>query len=183
MKNDPKEKRPSTATGAKKAAKPAAKPAAKKAAGEKTVKKEAAPKPGTAGKGGAKKSAAKGAASEKPAEGKAGPAGKAEAKPEAKAEARAEAKTDAGQRAKTPYMPQPTFSTFVLSLASSAMVQLGEVPHPETGETGLDLNLAKHTIDTIAMLREKTKGNLSPDENRLVEGLLYELRMKFVMKK
>ncbi len=85
-------------------------------------------------------------------------------------------------------LPQVTFSTFVLSLASSALVQLGEVPDPESGRTKdaptqSDLMTAKHTIDVLTMLRDKTRECLDPDESRLLEGLLYELRMKYVMKK
>lgn len=95
------------------------------------------------------------------------------------AEEAAECKDCGGQ----PCMPKPTFSTFVLSLASSALVQLGEVPDPATGGVGEDLALAKHSIDILSMLREKTEGRLDAEENRLLEGLLYELRMKFVMKK
>ena len=80
-------------------------------------------------------------------------------------------------------MPQVTFSTFILSLASSALVQLGEVPNPESGATEQDLVIAKHTIDILTMLEEKTKQCLDSDEARLLEGILYELRMKYVMKK
>lgn len=80
-------------------------------------------------------------------------------------------------------MPRVTFSTFILSLASSALVQLGEVANPETGKTNQDLLMAKHTIDILTLLQEKTKNNLDADESRLMDGLLYELRMKYVMKK
>ena len=72
-------------------------------------------------------------------------------------------------------MPQVTFS--------SALVQLGEVPNPESGATEQDLVIAKHTIDILTMLEEKTKQCLDSDEARLLEGILYELRMKYVMKK
>ena len=82
-----------------------------------------------------------------------------------------------------PCMPRPTFSTFVLSLASSALVQLGEVPDPSTGEQHEDTVLAKHTIDILSMLQDKVKNGLDAEETRLLDGLLYELRMKFVMKK
>jgi len=82
-----------------------------------------------------------------------------------------------------PCMPKPTFSTFVLSLASSALVQLGEVPDPSTGEQHEDTVLAKHTIDILSMLQDKVTNGLDAEETRLLEGLLYELRMKFVMKK
>jgi len=80
-------------------------------------------------------------------------------------------------------MPQPTFSTFILSLASSALVQLGEVPNPETGETAENLVLAKHTIDMLSMLHGKIdQQKLDEGEKRLMDGLLYELRMKYVVK-
>lgn len=79
-------------------------------------------------------------------------------------------------------LPQVTFSTFILSLASSALVQLGEVPNPETGAMEEDLALAKHSIDVLTMLAEKTKGCLDSDEARLMEEILYEVRMKYVMK-
>ena len=82
-----------------------------------------------------------------------------------------------------PCMPAPSFSTFVLSLASSALVQLGEVPDPSTGETREDIALAKHSIDLLSMLQDKIKNGLDAEETRLLEGLLYELRMKYVMKK
>lgn len=80
-------------------------------------------------------------------------------------------------------LPKVTFSTFVMSLASSALVQLGEVPEPETGAVALNLPVAKHTIDILNMLKEKTGNCLDPDEAKLLDGLLYELRMKYVMKK
>ncbi|MDL2266580.1 DUF1844 domain-containing protein [Desulfovibrio sp. OttesenSCG-928-G15] len=80
-------------------------------------------------------------------------------------------------------MPKPDFSTFVLSLASSALVQLGEVPDPASGRVNEDLVIAKHSIDILSMLQDKVKNGLTTDEARLLEGLLYELRMKFVMKK
>ncbi|MEG2140312.1 MAG: DUF1844 domain-containing protein [Bilophila sp.] len=80
-------------------------------------------------------------------------------------------------------MPQVTFSTFILSLASSALVQLGEVPNPETGLIEQDHVMAKHTIDILTMLESKTLHCLDSDEARLLDGMLYELRMKYVMKK
>ena len=76
-----------------------------------------------------------------------------------------------------------TFSTFILSLASSALVQLGEVPDPETGRMEQDLALARHNIDVLEMLRQKTERCLEEQERRLLESILYELRMKYVMKK
>ena len=78
-------------------------------------------------------------------------------------------------------MPQVTFSTFILSLASTALVQLGEVPNPETGQIEQNLALGKHTIDVLDMLRAKTKACLDNEEQRLLDGILYELRMKYVL--
>ena len=79
-------------------------------------------------------------------------------------------------------MPEVTFSTFVLSLTSSGLVQLGEVPDPETGESHENLLMAKHTIDVLSMLRTKTCGCLDDDEKKLLDALLYELKMKYVLK-
>ena len=80
-------------------------------------------------------------------------------------------------------MPKPTFSTFVLSLASSALVHLGEVPDPSTNRTSEDIALAKHSIDILTMLQDKIANGLDQDETRLLDGLLYELRMKYVGKR
>ena len=80
-------------------------------------------------------------------------------------------------------MPKPTFSTFVLSLASSALVHLGEVPDPSTNTTSEDIALAKHSIDILTMLQDKIANGLDQDETRLLDGLLYELRMKYVGKR
>jgi hypothetical protein len=83
--------------------------------------------------------------------------------------------------AKAPELPAVDFSNFVLSLAATAMVQLGMVPDPETGTTvEPNLPIAQHTIDTLAMMREKTRGNLDDDEEKLLDSMLYELRMRFV---
>ena len=79
-------------------------------------------------------------------------------------------------------MPQVTFSTFILSLASTALVQLGEVPNPETWQIEQNLALGKHTIDVLDMLRAKTQACLDNEEKRLLDGILYELRLKYVLK-
>lgn len=79
-------------------------------------------------------------------------------------------------------MPEVTFSTFVLSLASSALVHLGEVPSPDTGTTEANLPLAKHSIDVLDMLHAKTQNCLDDQERKLLESILYELRLKFVIK-
>lgn len=90
--------------------------------------------------------------------------------------------TSCGCGCKTSAMPQVTFSTFILSLASSALMQLGEVPNPETGQMEEDLTMARHTIDVLDMLRSKTQQCLDPEERRLLDGILYEVRMKYVIK-
>jgi hypothetical protein len=84
---------------------------------------------------------------------------------------------------KAPQLPEIDFSNFVLSLAASAMMQLGIVPDPETGESlEPDFMIARHTIDTLEMLREKTRGNLDDEEAKLLDSMLYELRMRAVEK-
>ncbi len=80
-------------------------------------------------------------------------------------------------------MPEINFSTFILSLNSSALVHLGIQTDPTSGSTSENLLLAKQTIDILAMLDEKTKGNLSEDEKRLLTHILYELRMLYVKQK
>jgi hypothetical protein len=76
--------------------------------------------------------------------------------------------------------PALNFSTFVLSLATSAQVHLGAVPNPMTGKAEPNLPFAKETIDLIGMLEEKTRGNLTEDERRLLEHVLYDLRMMYI---
>ncbi len=61
-----------------------------------------------------------------------------------------------------------------------ALVHLGELPEPQTGEVSRDLEQARHTIDILDMLQEKTRGNLTDQEARLLQGLCSELKMKFV---
>jgi hypothetical protein len=77
-------------------------------------------------------------------------------------------------------LPPVDFHTFILSLGSSALLHLGELDHPDGSEGRPDLRLAKHTIDIIGMLEEKTRGNLTPPEARLMESLLYDLRLRYV---
>ncbi|WP_028840633.1 DUF1844 domain-containing protein [Thermodesulfobacterium hveragerdense] len=73
-----------------------------------------------------------------------------------------------------------TFSTFILSLNTAALIHLGELPDPLTNKKEVNLLSAKQTIDTIEMLKEKTKGNLTLDEERLINAILYELKLKFL---
>lgn len=77
-------------------------------------------------------------------------------------------------------LPEVTFSSFIMSLNTSALFHLGELDHPETGERVTDLDLAKHSIDILNLLQKKTKGNLDNDEDKLLSSILYELKMHFV---
>jgi len=79
-------------------------------------------------------------------------------------------------------LPQMDFATFVLSMSSSALVHLGEVPEPESGLIMENVLAAKQTIDILCMLECKTKGNLTAQESRLLRDMLFELRMKYVQK-
>lgn len=79
-------------------------------------------------------------------------------------------------------LPPMDFTQFCLSLASSALIHLGEASDPETGTARLDLPLAKQTIDVLAMLEDKTRGNLSDAESKLLSAVLYDLRMRFFQK-
>ena len=79
-----------------------------------------------------------------------------------------------------PDLPPLEFSTLILSLASSVVYHLGEMPHPETGRSEQNLPVAKQTIDLLAVLQDKTRGNLTEEEAGLLESLLYELRIKYV---
>ena len=81
----------------------------------------------------------------------------------------------------TEEQPGISFAGFVISLATTAAVHFGDMPDPSTGERmEPDLVAAHQMIDLIALLQDKTKGNLTPDESKLVDDLLYELRMRFV---
>lgn len=74
------------------------------------------------------------------------------------------------------------FSSLVMSLATQALMMLGEVPHPESKAVQVNMEAAKQTIDILAMLETKTKGNLSKDEERLMTEIISSLRMVFVQK-
>lgn len=73
-----------------------------------------------------------------------------------------------------------SFVNFLSTLATNAAAALGAMPHPATGQRTVDLETGKFWIDVMAMLREKTKGNLHPQESRLLEGILGDLQMQYV---
>lgn len=77
---------------------------------------------------------------------------------------------------------EPNFSIFVSSLSMQTLIFLGEIDNPITHKKEENLNQAKYIIDTLAMLKEKTKGNLDGNEANLLDSVLYELRMKYTAK-
>lgn len=80
-----------------------------------------------------------------------------------------------------PYDDDPaSFTNFLMSIASNAAASLGLMEHPATGLRAVDLPLAKHWIDTLGMLQQKTRGNLNAQEQQIIEGLLADMRMQFV---
>ena len=83
---------------------------------------------------------------------------------------------------KEPESFQVDFTTFIMSLSSSAFYHLGDMPDPTTGKKELNLPAVQQTIDMLNMLKAKTKGNLKEDESKLLEQLIYELQVKYVAK-
>jgi hypothetical protein len=77
-------------------------------------------------------------------------------------------------------LPQIDFSTFIVSLGTSAQIQLGLLEDPASGKTQTDFAAAQHTIDILEMLEQKTQGNLAKEEGDLLRHMLYELRVAFV---
>lgn len=77
-------------------------------------------------------------------------------------------------------LPTLDFTTFILSLSHSALLHLGETPHPDTNAVERSLPLARQSIDLLGLLEEKTKGNLTGDEERLLTQILFDLRMRYL---
>jgi hypothetical protein len=77
-------------------------------------------------------------------------------------------------------IPPASFSLLLATFGSQAMIALGQVPNPIDGKTEVRLDLAKHAIDMLAIVEQKTKGNLTADENAMLEGILHQLRMAFM---
>ena len=75
---------------------------------------------------------------------------------------------------------QVDFSTLIFSFATSALINLGVAPDPVTKKTEKNLGIARQNIDILGILKDKTKGNLSSDEEHLLESLLTEVRMRFI---
>lgn len=109
-----------------------------------------------------------------------GATGTASAPPEQKATASEEAPGASGEEALPDAENPASFINFLMSIASNAAASLGMMEHPVTGERGVDLQLAKHWIDVLGMLQQKTRGNLHPQEHQIFESLLSDLRMQYV---
>lgn len=89
------------------------------------------------------------------------------------------AKGEDGETEET-LLPEVNFPTFIMSLNASAMVHLGIIEDPATGQSTKNLPLAKQTIDILSMLEEKTRGNLSKVEADILKNILYDLRIAYV---
>ena len=115
-----------------------------------------------------------------PAQGSAADRGPLEdALPSADASRAAERAADAAAAAADDQAPAIDFNTFVLSLSTSAVMHLG-LAAPEGTQPQVNLPLAKQTIDLLSLLEEKTRGNLTGEEERLLQQVLFDLRMSFV---
>jgi len=95
-------------------------------------------------------------------------------------EASQKAAAEADKTAQEVPLPEITFSSLIFSLSSSAFVNLGAIPDPNTGKVEKNLPLVKQTIDLLVLLREKTRNNLTQEEETLFDHLLYDLRMSYV---
>ena len=95
-------------------------------------------------------------------------------------EASQKAAAEVAEAAQETPLPEITFSSFVFSLSSSALVSLGAIPDPNTGKMEKNLPMAKQTIDLLAILRDKIRNNLTHEEEILFDHLLYDLRMVYV---
>ena len=77
-------------------------------------------------------------------------------------------------------LPEVNFNSLIFSLSSSALLHIGEIADPQTGEKRVDLPMAKHSIDIISMLMDKTKGNLDNEEQKFIDSILTDLRLRYV---
>jgi hypothetical protein len=77
-------------------------------------------------------------------------------------------------------LPEINFSTFVIGLSTQALMHLGEIANPVSGNVEIDVPTAKQMIDILGLLKDKTRGNLNASEDRLMEDILFDLRMKYV---
>jgi hypothetical protein len=118
--------------------------------------------------------AAEAAAAAKPAE------SQAEPEPAATSEATAEPEEELTEAELEEARNPASFVAFIMSIASNAASALGMMEHPVTHQREVDVELGKHWIDVLGMLQKRTAGNVSPQEKRMLEGLLADLRMQYV---
>ena len=104
------------------------------------------------------------------------PEQQAETQPKASEERR----EPSGFSASAEALPEINFSTFVIGLSTQALMHLGEIANPMSGKVEIDVPTAKQMIDILALLKDKTRGNLNASEDRLMEDILFDLRMKYV---
>jgi hypothetical protein len=101
--------------------------------------------------------------------------------PEPRAKSEPVSEATAEESPELPGIDDPAgFPSFMMSIASNAASALGMMEHPVTGKREVDLELGKHWIDVLGMLQQKTRGNLLPQEEQILEGLLADLRMQYV---
>ncbi len=91
-----------------------------------------------------------------------------------------ESTATAGSQPAQEVLPEINFSTFVISLSTQVLMHLGEMASPLSGKVEPDVPVAKQMIDILAMLKDKTRGNLSANEDQLMKDVLFDLRMKYV---
>lgn len=94
-----------------------------------------------------------------------------------------ESKDSSGEARSRSQMPEINFSTFIFSLNSSALVHLGMIEDPASGQKVKNLLIAKQTIDILGMLEEKTRKNLTGEEDKLLKNMLHDLRIMYVAEK
>lgn len=90
-------------------------------------------------------------------------------------------KSKSAQKGK-PRIPETSFSLFISSLVTQALISLGEMENPFSKKSEQNLDQAKFTIDTLEIIKDKTKGNLAKGETRLLDTALYDLRMRYIEK-
>ena len=105
-----------------------------------------------------------------------------EGETETEAEARPAAEPAASSAERAGQMPEARFDLFLSGLAIDALIGLGDMPNPATKKASVNLAHARYLIDLLGVLEEKTKGNLSADEDRLLKDTLYQLRMRYLNK-
>ena len=97
-----------------------------------------------------------------------------------KADDKTETATDQSPQGESVPLPEINFASFVLSISSSVLLHFGDIADPVSGKKERNLPMAKQTIDILAILKEKTNGNLTKDEEQLLDHLLHDLRLKYV---